>query len=151
MFKRIMVAFDESPESRKALDAAISLAVQLQSELIAVTVVEPLPYYMGLAAYVEPELPGMLQEQRRRFYEDLHRDAVVQARKRNQILSTYIIEGDEVEGIIESARQHNISLLVFGLRKSMPLLGAVSSTAHQLAQKSPWAVLAIGAHVTTID
>jgi nucleotide-binding universal stress UspA family protein len=49
MFHRTMVAYNESPEANKALDAGINLAKALQSELSIVTVVEPLPSYFSWA------------------------------------------------------------------------------------------------------
>jgi nucleotide-binding universal stress UspA family protein len=45
MFKRIAVAYNESPEARRALASAIHLARTLGAELRTVTIVQGLPVY----------------------------------------------------------------------------------------------------------
>lgn len=55
MFKRILVAYDESPESERALITGIHLAKSLIAELRAVSVQEKLPPYTG---YIDAEVPG---------------------------------------------------------------------------------------------
>ena len=55
MFKKILVAYDESPESGRALLTAIHLAKGLNAELRAVSVQENLPPYAG---YIDAEVPG---------------------------------------------------------------------------------------------
>ena len=55
MFKTILVAYDESPESGRALLTAIHLAKSLNPELKAVSILEKLPPYAG---YIDAEVPG---------------------------------------------------------------------------------------------
>ncbi|MEO6802757.1 MAG: universal stress protein [Granulicella sp.] len=50
MYKKIMVAYDESPQAKLALASGIELARQLGAELNLIAVSEPLPAYV---AYVE--------------------------------------------------------------------------------------------------
>ena len=64
MFENILIAYDGSKESHRALDSAISLARCLQAQLKIVTVVEALPGYTNLAALVVSDLPRELMEQR---------------------------------------------------------------------------------------
>jgi K+-sensing histidine kinase KdpD len=47
MFKNILVAYDESPESGRALVTGIHLAKRLNADLRAVSVQENLPPYAG--------------------------------------------------------------------------------------------------------
>jgi nucleotide-binding universal stress UspA family protein len=54
MFHKIMVAYDESPEANKALDAAIELTRALPAELSIVTVIEPPPTYFSWAVSALP-------------------------------------------------------------------------------------------------
>lgn len=49
MFKRITVAYNESPEAGRALASAIHLARTLGAELRALTIVEPPPAYTAYA------------------------------------------------------------------------------------------------------
>ena len=63
MFKRILVAYDESPASGRALLTGIHLAKSLNAELRAVSIQEKLPAYSG---YIDAEVPGgtaLLQQQ----------------------------------------------------------------------------------------
>jgi nucleotide-binding universal stress UspA family protein len=55
MFNKILVAYDESPESGRALLTGIHLAKSLNAELKAVSVQENLPPYAG---YIDAEVPG---------------------------------------------------------------------------------------------
>ncbi len=55
MFNKILVAYDESPESGRALLTSIHLAKSLNAELRAVSVQEKLPPYAG---YIDAEVPG---------------------------------------------------------------------------------------------
>ena len=55
MFNKILVAYDESPESGRALLTGIHLAKRLNAELRAVSVQENLPPYAG---YIDAEVPG---------------------------------------------------------------------------------------------
>jgi nucleotide-binding universal stress UspA family protein len=68
MFKRILVAYDESPESGRALLTGIHLAKRLNAELKAVSVQEKLPPYDG---YIDAEVPGgtsLLRQQASEYY-----------------------------------------------------------------------------------
>jgi nucleotide-binding universal stress UspA family protein len=81
MFKRILVAYDESPESGRALVTAIHLAKSLNAELRAVSVQEKLPPYAG---YIDAEVPGgtaALRQQASEYYQKLQADARQAARR----------------------------------------------------------------------
>ena len=56
MFHKIMVAYDESSEAGRALQASIELAKTLNAELSVVTVLEPLPGYYWRAQLVDATL-----------------------------------------------------------------------------------------------
>ena len=75
MFKRILVAYDESPESGRALRIGIDLAKSLNAELRAVSVRENLPPYSG---YIDAEMPGataLLHQQASEYYRNLQAGA----------------------------------------------------------------------------
>jgi nucleotide-binding universal stress UspA family protein len=55
MFKRILVAYDESPASGRALLTGIHLAKTLNAQLRAVSIQEELPAYSG---YIDAEVAG---------------------------------------------------------------------------------------------
>jgi len=47
MFKKMAVAYDESPEAGRAFGSALDLAKLFISELYIITIVEDLPPYIG--------------------------------------------------------------------------------------------------------
>ena len=63
MFRKIIVAYNESPESQRALNSAILLAKSLNAELQTVTAMGDLPVY---AVYAEAADPSILPNPRRR-------------------------------------------------------------------------------------
>ncbi len=71
MFKNIAVAYDESPESRRALTAAIHLAKALGAGLQTITVMEKLPAYTAFATGADPSMINVLEEDRSKYYEQM--------------------------------------------------------------------------------
>jgi nucleotide-binding universal stress UspA family protein len=72
MFRRIVVAYDGSPESQRSLVSAIRLAKSLDAELHTVTVIADLPAYTAFADAADSSVPRMLELDRRQFYQNLH-------------------------------------------------------------------------------
>ena len=101
MFSKILIAYDESPESGRALLTGIHLAKSLNAELTAVSVQENLPPYAG---YIDAEVPGgtaLLRQQAADYYRDLLTRARQAAQQEGVILTTELVEGDEVQAIME--------------------------------------------------
>jgi len=143
MFKKILVAYDESPESGRALLTAIELARNLNAELKAVSVLEKLPPYAG---YIDAEVPGgtaALQKQASDYYRKLQADAQETARQHGVALTTELVEGDEVDGIVECVRSSNSDLLVLGLHRHSLLSRLWSHTAHDLSQQVNSSILGV--------
>jgi nucleotide-binding universal stress UspA family protein len=95
MFNKILVAYDESPESGRALLTGIHLAKSLNAELRAVSVQEDLPPYAG---YIDAEVPGgsvLLRQQAADYYRDLLTRARQAAQREGVILTVELVEGDE--------------------------------------------------------
>jgi len=136
MFKRILVAYDESPESGRALLTGIHLAKSLNAELRAVSVQEKLPAYDG---YIDAEVPGgtaELQQEASQYYRKLQIDAQEAARQEGMSLTTELVEGDEVEAVVECAQRTRSDLLVVGIHRHPLLLSRLwNHTAHDLSQR----------------
>jgi len=136
MFKRILVAYDESPESGRALLAGIHLAKSMNAELRAVSIQERLPAYSG---YIDAEVPGgtaLLRQQASEYYGKLQTEAREAARKEGIWLTTELVEGDEVEAIVECAQRTHSDLLVVGIHRHPLLIGRLwNHTAHDLSQR----------------
>jgi len=136
MFKRILVAYDESPASGRSLLTGIHLAKSLNAELRAVSIQEKLPAY---SAYIDAEVPGgtaLLKEQAAEYYRDLQTEAQEAARQEGIALTTELVEGDEVEAIVECAQRTHSDLLVVGIHRHPLLLSRLwNHTTYDLSQR----------------
>ena len=112
MFKKIAVAFDESAEADRAFQAALDLAKLTSAELYIVTVIENLPAYISYVSAVAPDVPGLLKSQRRTFYEDLHGRAKLMAEQSGIRFHGEIVEGDEIQAMLQLLNQIRPDLLV---------------------------------------
>ncbi len=144
MFKKILVAYDESPESGRALLTAIHLAKGLNAELRAVSVQEKLPTYAGS---IDAEVPGgtkLLRQQAADYYRDLQTRAQQAAQREGVILTTELVEGDEVQAIVECVQRNQSDLLVLGLHRHSLLFGRLwNHTTHDLSQQLNSSILGV--------
>lgn len=136
MFRRIMVAYDESTEAERALRVAIELARTLGAELKVVTVLEPLPAYFSFV--VSAAYAADWKDEKQARYSALQEQARQQAFLAGLHLDTELIHGDEVGTIIECAKKYQADLLVLGMRKHTILMG---HTGQDVAERSPCAIL----------
>jgi nucleotide-binding universal stress UspA family protein len=143
MFRRIVAAYNESPESQRALNTAIRLAASLRAELHTVTAAEALPSYTAFAAVADPSLPRVLTQDRLRVYRDLQEKARVQVQGHDIELESHLVEGQPVEAIIEFLRQHRADLLVVGIHPHDLHISRLWSTVYGLAQDAPCSVLGV--------
>jgi nucleotide-binding universal stress UspA family protein len=144
MFNKILVAYDESPESGRALLTGIRLAKSLNAELRAVSVQENLPPYAG---YIDAAAPGgtaLLRQQAANYYRDLQTRAQQAARREGVILTTELVEGDEVEAIVECMRRNQSDLLVLGVHRHSMLLSRLwNHTTYDLVQQLISSILGV--------
>jgi nucleotide-binding universal stress UspA family protein len=144
MFSKILVAYDESPESGRALLTGIHLAKSLNAELKAVSVQENLPPY---APYINAEVPGGTELLRQQVA-DYHRDLLTRAQRAAQqegvVLATELVEGDEVQAIVECAQRNQSDLLMLGLHRHSLLFSRLwNHTTHDLAQQLRSSILGV--------
>src|SRR6185369_5563005 len=144
MFKRILVAYDESPESGRALLTGIHLEKSLNAELRAVSVLEKLPAYVG---YVDAEVPGgtaLLRDQASEYYQKLQADAKETARQSGITLTAELVEGDEVEAVVEHVLKTRSDLLIVGIHRHASLFsGLWNHTTHDLSQRVPSDIMGV--------
>jgi nucleotide-binding universal stress UspA family protein len=144
MFARIAVAYDESAEAGRAFRSALDLAKLLDSEVYIVTVVEDLPPYVGYISAAAPEVPGMLQADREAFYSDLHSKARKAAEEAGVTVSSELVDGNEIEGLLSLVDRLRPDLLVAGLRfEPGGLSQYLGGTAHKLALHANCNILGI--------
>src|ERR1700755_1428447 len=106
MFKKITVAYNESPAASRGLASAIHLARSLSADLRAVTIVQAPPAYMSYAHAADSSVDQMLNQDRREIYERLEAGGRDRARPQGVELETHLLEGDEVEAIVRFIGQH---------------------------------------------
>jgi len=143
MFKRILVAVDNSLPAGRALDTAVTMAQQLDAQLAVVHVVDWSRAFSPELAMVDQakmtELRGegvtVLQEACARVPQDLLEDG-------------YLREGDPADTILAMAAEWNAELIVIGSdsrgRLAHFLLG---STADSVIRKAKCPVVAVRADV----
>jgi len=143
MFRTIAVAYNQSPEAEHALLCAIRLAKSLGAELSTITVAAELPAYAAFAAATGPSLSRVLANDRDKFYEVLEEKARASARPHGVEIQCHVVEGREVEAIVNFLRMQKIDLLVIGLHQRNLYLARLWSTVYELAQEAPCSVLGV--------
>src|ERR1039457_4254627 len=137
--ERILVPTDFSLRSRAALERAIDLAREHQSEIVLVHVIEPLPYGVGHWSDPTKLLERLAEDGRNRL-----------AAFRRRALSLYpkcaseLHFGSVQEVISQLARKLNIDLIVVAARSQPGLLDRMMrSVAEKLVRQAPCLVLAV--------
>ena len=143
MFRKIVVAFNESPESQRAFLVALKLAKSLNAELQAVTAIGELPAYTAFAGIADSSISRVLEEDRRVFYAKLQDHARAQVESYGIGFHSYLVEGREVEAIVDFLRQQKADLLVVGLHQRDLYIARLWSTVFELAQDAPCSVLGV--------
>ena len=143
MFRKIAVAYNESPEAQRALASAILLASSLSAELETITVMSEPPSYTAFASAADPSLPQLLREDRLEFYDALHDKARASARDHGIVLTSHMVEGSAVDAIVKLLRSNKADLLVIGLHQRDSYIARLWSTVYELAQEAPCSVLGV--------
>ncbi len=143
MFRKIVVAYNESPESQRALESAIKLAQSLNAEVQTVTVKADLPAYTAYAGALDASTLETLKADHLTAYESLQAHARAQAVSGGIELRCHLIDGGPVESIIDFVRTHQADLLVIGLHPRGSHIARMWSTVYELAQAAPCSVLGV--------
>jgi nucleotide-binding universal stress UspA family protein len=145
MFKRILVAYDGSPESGRALIVGIQLAKSLKADLSTVYVYEKLPVYA--AGYMDIGVTGatvVLPQQVLQYYRKLQVIAQEAARQQGIALNTELAKGDEVKAIVECVQRTRSDLLVLGIPRRYGLFSRLwNHTTHDLSQHVGTSILEV--------
>ncbi|HTF63475.1 MAG TPA: universal stress protein [Edaphobacter sp.] len=138
MFRKITVAFDESPEAGRALQAAVELAKSLHASLTVISVIEPAPIYFSFSTSAAPYIRW--NDEMRNKYITLQAKARKFAEDAGLAIEAELSNGDEVESILKAARHNQSDLLVIGMPKHNWIIG---DTAQEVAEHVPCALLGI--------
>jgi nucleotide-binding universal stress UspA family protein len=143
MYKKIAVAYNETPEAERALLSAIELAKSLGAELRTITVMADVPAYAVFAAAGDPSLPQTLEDDREKFYQALQEKAKALALHHGVEVVSHVVEGRQIESIVHFLREQKADLLVLGLHLRDLHITRLWSTVYELAQEAPCSVLGV--------
>ena len=138
MFRRLLVAFDDSPHARRALAQAVELAKRAHAQLTVVSVVpEPSTWVAAGYGMPVPAEPVNPEQQARRIL-----DRAVSAVPHDLPVTVLLRHGPAAQAILDQAEAGGHDLIVMGTRGrgdlSSLLLGSVS---HQVLKESRVPVL----------
>ena len=113
MFKKILVPTDGSTPSAKARGAALDLAKTFNVPIIALYVVEPLPY-VGLAEVGVPDFAGYsvaVRTEAQKLLDDIE----IECKEKGVECECAVVEAINVDqGILEFAEKEGCDLIVMG-------------------------------------
>ena len=125
MFHHVLIGYDGSPQSKKALEYGIDFAMHAGAELTIVTAYSKVPEYLGSPQ--SDDLLGQMADEARRAAEM----AAEQARAVNlEKVNVEVLEGSPAERILAVAETRGCDCIVVGSRgrgeMASLLLGSVS-------------------------
>lgn len=143
MFKKIIVAYSELPEASRALTAAIRLTKLMGCELQAIVIFEPTFFSASFANAVSPAFSEMLIDDQRNRYDQLLVDARELALKDGIDLATHLVEGHDVESVLECLNRSKADLLVIGIRQHSLYVSRLWNSVYEIALAAPCSVLGV--------
>jgi nucleotide-binding universal stress UspA family protein len=137
MFKKLLVAFDGSDDSGKALEIALELSKKFGSEVHLLTIIEQLPHYAATIGEVKEALAEITKE-----IEKQQTLVCEEARDQGVEIQCRILPGHEVEAIITYAQKGEFDVLLLGRKGRSAILHTRSgSTAVQIVTHAPCTVI----------
>ncbi|HEV8359285.1 MAG TPA: universal stress protein [Candidatus Thermoplasmatota archaeon] len=113
----ILVAYDGSEASRRALDFAVDLAAGQNRKILLCTVVPATLRHFALTELILPGIdmskllqPGKFQESARERLEAVATDI----RKRGMLVVPVVRAGDAADEIVAAAKEHDVDQVVLG-------------------------------------
>lgn len=138
LFSRILIAYDGSPGSERALDAAVHLAGEQKASLVILSVVEGVPRFAGTIDEVDDAVRGQTEALTERQG---------QARRKAEeygisTIKTEIQVGHAAQIIVEAAGHEHADLLVLGRSGHSQVWGRfMGSTADKIVRHVSCSVL----------
>ena len=138
MFKNIVIGFDGSAGSRRALDEAIRLAL-LENASLSVVTIEELPRYPGTIGEVIEE-----QETVNIHIEVLHKEASAIAGKQGLKIKAITRIGHPAKGLVDYIQETKPDLLIIGHTGQSAIWGSfLGTTADRVIRHAICSVLVV--------
>jgi nucleotide-binding universal stress UspA family protein len=139
VFKKILVAFDGSEGSRKALKKAIELAFCFEAELHSVSVEVDLPHYVATVGEFEE-----VKRQKDAYFDELNREAQQLAKVGGTDLIPHVLAGHAVDAITEFCKEGGFDLIVVGFTGHGRIYERIwGGTSRNLARFAPCSVIIV--------
>lgn len=135
-FTKILVTFDNSPNSKRALSNAITLASLSNGTL---TLVHVISYHKAMAKIVQP-YKGKVISHVKKFLKDAKHSAF----KEGILVNQHILYGNPSEEILNLMKKKKFDLVVMGRRGTTKITGpSLGSVSNALIQSSKVPVLVV--------
>lgn len=136
MFTKLLVAYNGSDGSERALSAGIELAKCLGQELYVVMVEVELPRHSSLLYEMDTR-----KDQSDTYFEQLSRKAISLAQIKGVTLHTEVITGHKVGALVDYVERHGFDLILVGFHGHSALTErGIGSTALGLITNAPCSV-----------
>lgn len=134
--QKILVAFDNSKNSIRALKNAIYWAKIMEAKIILVHVIS----YHGAVAKIVGPYKGTLIEHVKKFM----MDAKKQGSKYDVIVDEKILYGNPAEELLKFIKKKNFDLIIVGRRRTSKITGpSLGSVSNALVQNSSIPIMVI--------
>ena len=135
-FGNILVPYDDSSNSKRALNKAFALAELTGAPITLVHVIE---YHKAVAKIVEPYKESMINHVKK-FFDQIERDAS----RRNLVLKEQILYGNPAEEILSFMKNKKFDIVIVGRRGVTKITGpSLGSVSNALVQNSKIPVLVV--------
>ena len=139
MFKKILVGYDGSEGAKKALRAAIDLAKHYRAELHSISVEEDLPHYAATVGEVQEA-----KEEKNGYFVRLVDEAKGLAVAEGITLHSKVLPGQEVQTIVDYAKENHFDLMVIGFMGHSKIYDHVwGSTSQNITRLVPCTVMVV--------
>ena len=135
-FKKILVPFDNSTNSKRALSNAIALASLSNASLSLVHVIS---YHNAMAKIIQPYKGKMISHVKK-----FMKDAKHSAFKEGILVNQYILYGSPSEKILDLIKKKQFDVVIMGRRGTTKVTGpSLGSVSNSLVQSSKIPVLVV--------
>lgn len=139
MFTKILVAYDGSDGSKRALEQAIKLAKVFNASITALWVRGSLPHYPETIDEVEEE-----REAATAFIQKITRDITEFSKQYAIEITGETLAGHPAKTIVDYAKQNNVDLIVMGHRGHSGLWGnLLGHTTDKVSENAHCSVLIV--------
>jgi nucleotide-binding universal stress UspA family protein len=103
-----------------------------------------LPAYISYAEAAFPGSERIITDERHAFYANLQKEAQAQAEAQGISAEGIIVDGDEIQSLVDDLNNWQADLLVIGRRHHSSLSGRLwGSTVHEVAEKARCSIFAV--------